>query len=357
MRQWAIGIIGLGAAARNIHLPAIRKLGRFKLVGGVDPFLQNHTFSFPIFKSLQEMMTAVQPEILAIVTPPDSHFKLICEGLNAGAHIFCEKPFVLSLEEGRRVIELSKTTERMIVVNNEFRFMNIHETANNEISSSRFGDLHFISMHQTFFVTKETEAGWRGESKQRTCFEFGTHTLDLCRYFFGEEPLSISARMPKPDDKNGPDYLNLIQLEFSGDRFAHITLDRLSRGPHRYLDIRLDGSKGCIESKLGGLAEFAFGIKGGTRKPFARFEITPGGSARIFDNDKENLLATDPIDLFPNATSKLLGKMLDALEAGATPPCSAEDNLNTLALMLAAYDSSAQSGQPIVLNEYLTKAG
>ncbi len=74
----------------------------------------------------------------------------------------------------------------------------------------------------------------------------------FCRYFFGEEPTSISARMPRGKQPNGPDYLNLIELEFSGDRVAHITLDRLSRGRRRYLDIRLDGEAGSIETSLGG---------------------------------------------------------------------------------------------------------
>lgn len=352
MKQWKIGIVGLGAAARNIHLPAFRKLGRLEVVGGVDPYIEESNFKFPVFASLGEMMDAARPDIVAIVTPPDSHFALICEALSSDAHVFCEKPFVSTLEEGRRVIALAKDRGRSVVVNNEFRFMNVHSAAKQKITSPQFGELIFISINQTFFVTSETEAGWRGESKMRTCYEFGTHALDLCRFFFDEEPLSISARMPKPGNHDGPDYLNLIALEFSGDRVAHITLDRLSRGPHRYLDIRLDGENACIESKLGGIAEIAFGVKGGSRKPYLRFEIAPSASARLFAGEKSNSLATDPIDLFPNATARLLGEMLDALENETDPPCSAADNLHTLALMLAAYESGERDGARVILKEF-----
>ncbi len=353
MNNWTIGIVGLGAAARSIHLPAFRKIKRLTVVGGVDPAAKSDMFPFPVFDSLADLMASHSPDIIAIATPPDSHFSLICESLNAGAHVFCEKPFVASLEEGRKVIELSKIRERAVVINNEFRFMNVHNAAKRQIDTPDFGALLFISIHQTFFVTEQTEAGWRGQSGKRTCFEFGTHALDLCRFFFGEEPLSISARMPKPGKSGGPDYLNLIQLEFSGDRFAQITLDRLSRGPHRYLDIRLDGTQGCIESKLGGLAELAVGIKGGTRKPFMRVDISPSASARIYNAGKEKPLATDPIDLFPNATANLLGEMLAALETGAERPCSAADNLYTLAMMLAAYESADQGGAAINLRAYI----
>ena len=344
MGKLRIGVVGLGAAAKNIHLPAIRKTAGLELVGGVDPAATADQHAFPVFASLAEMLDKATPDIVAIVTPPDSHYPLICECLDAGVHVFCEKPFVETLEQGHDVIARAAAADRHVVVNNEFRFMNVHEAAYDRIGTDDFGDLLFISIHQTFFVTEETEAGWRGESKRRTCFEFGTHALDLCRYFFGEEPSRISARMPKPGRPEGADYLNLIQMEFSGDRVAHITLDRLSRGPHRYLDIRLDGTQSCIETRLGGQAELAVGIRGGSKKPYMRLDFAPSGSAHLYQGDKRRKLATDPLDLFPNSTAKLLAAMVGAISAGTRPPCGAADNLHTLALMLAAYESSDQGG-------------
>ena len=61
--------------------------------------------------------------------------------------------------------------------------------------------------------------------------------------------------MPRPFADGGPDYLNLVRLDFSGDRVAQITLDRLTKGRHRYLDMRLVGEKGTIETSVGGSAE------------------------------------------------------------------------------------------------------
>lgn len=351
-----IAVIGLGAAARNIHLPAIRKIGDLNLVGGVDPVADPEAFPFPVFRSTADLWSATKPDIIAIVTPPDSHYALTLEALDRGAHVFCEKPFVLTMDEGRTVIARARETGRHVVVNNEFRFMNVHEAARKAIGSQDFGDLLFVSINQTFFVTEATEEGWRGASKRRTCFEFGTHALDLCRYFFGEEPWAISARMPKPDRPGGPDYLNLIQLEFSGDRVAHITLDRLSRGPHRYLDIRLDGTQACVETRLGGQAQLTFGIRGGARKPFVQLDLAPSASAHLLTGNRRRKLATDPGDLFPHSTAKLLGRMVEALRTGGTPPCDAADNINTLALMLAAYNSSDAGGARLPL-DVLTPRG
>ena len=354
MHKTTIAVVGLGAAARSIHLPAIARIPGLRLIGGVDPFADRNAFRFPVHDTLAGLLAAgapsPPPDIVAIVTPPDSHFALIMECLAAGVHVFCEKPFVLTLDEGRRVIETAARVGRHVVVNNEFRFMNVHEAARARIGTKGFGDLLFVSMHQTFRVTEDTEKGWRGDGTRRTCFEFGTHALDLCRYFFGEEPVSIAARMPRPGRPEGPDYLNLIQLEFSGDRVAHITLDRLSRGPHRYLDIRLDGSEACIETRLGGQAQVAVGLRAGSKRPFARLDLAPSAAAHLLCGDRRWRLATDPSDLFAHSTAKLLRAMVAALAEGSTPPCSAQDNIHTLALMLAAYRSADQKGAALALD-------
>ena len=313
-------------------------------------------FSFPLFTSASEMLERTKPHILAVVTPPDTHFALTNLGLQAGCHVFCEKPFMSNLHEADVIIGLAGDVGRHVVVNNQFRFMRIHKAAKQMIGKAEFGGLVFLTMHQTFFVTEETEAGWRGETTRRTGMEFGTHVLDLCRYFFGEEPTSISARMPRGRQPNGPDYLNLIELEFSGDRVAHITLDRLSRGRHRYLDIRLDGEAGSIETSLGGRIEIRAGVRAAARRPFFTFDFARGGHARLYRGEKFSTLAREPANVFACATSELMKAFLGALERDETPPCNSDDNRHTLALMLAAYESDAK-GKTIAMTELRPRLG
>jgi D-apiose dehydrogenase len=337
--SYRVVIAGLGKSAQRIHLPAYKSLPDVRVVGGCDPAARAGDFPFPLFSSVAEMLERTRPQILVVATPPDSHFEFARLGLEAGCHIFCEKPFMNTLEEADAIIALAAQTRRQVVVNNQFRFMRIHRAAKEKIGSPDFGDLLFVSIHQTFFVTKETETGWRGLDPQRTAKEFGIHALDLCRYFFNENPASISARMPRGDQPNGPDYLNLIQLEFSRDRMAHITLDRLSRGRHRYLDIRLDGDAGSIETSLGGRLEARVGIRPAPLRPFVKLDLAMGGRAQLYHGERSLVLAREPRNVFAAATGELMQALLMALERGETPPCSAADNRHTLALMLAAYES------------------
>lgn len=345
-----IALVGLGAAANSIHLPAYKKLPELEVVGGHDPAINSSDsiskFRFPIYDDLKTLLEHAEPDILAIASPTQFHFAIAEQALLHGCHIFCEKPFTTTLDEAHQLIALAEKQQRWIVVNNEFRFMNIYEAAKNKIGSPGFGDLLFVNAQQSFYVNDKTEAGWRGNDPQRTCKEFGIHVLDLCRFFFDEEPKQISAKMPKLSNPNGPDYLNLIQLDFSGGRSAQITLDRLTKGRHRYLDLRLDGSNATIETEFGGNIQLSAGIRGGDRKPYVGLDVSMGGRAIQYQAENGKKIASDPLDIFANATSKLLKQFIAAIHNNTVPACSAQDNIKTLALMLAAYDSNAL-GKPV----------
>jgi D-apiose dehydrogenase len=345
---YRVAIAGLGRAARDIHLPAYRKVARVRVVGGTDPAPVRKDFGFPLFPDLATMLRETKPDIVAVVTPPVTHYDLARASLQAGAHVLCEKPFMPTMAEADSIVALARECSRHVVVNHQYRYMNIHRRARELIGTPEFGQLQFASLGQTFFVSPETETGWRGAEARRTGQEFGIHALDLCRYFFGADPIALRCRMPRGSKPDGPDYLNLIELEFSGDRMASIVLDRLCRGRHRYLDVRLDGTVGCIETHIGGKLELAVGVRGGTRRPFISCDATFGGRADLWHGEHSRRIASDPLDLMANATSELVDQFLDALDKGATPPCDADDNRRTLALMLAAYESN-ESGRPVTL--------
>ena len=158
-----IAITGLGAAAKQIHLAAYANLANLEVVGGQDPLMREGGFAFPPFSSIDELLEKTSPDILAAVTPTAHHYEITRKGLLAGCHVFCEKPFMASMEQANEITALSREKKRWVVVNNQYRFMNIHSSAKKVIGTPEFGNLLFISANQTFFVSEKTEAGWRGQ--------------------------------------------------------------------------------------------------------------------------------------------------------------------------------------------------
>ena len=357
-----IAIVGLGAVTRNIHLPAYAQLkDRVSVVGACDPdsaaraYLREKSPLTEVYESAREMIEKTEPDIVAICTPPAFHKEQTLMALDYGCQVFCEKPLAENLEQADEIIEASEKANRFVVVNNQFPYMNIHTAAKKLIGTPEFGQLLFLNAWQTFRPTENTEAEWRGKLERRVCFEFGIHVFELIRFFFEDTPVKVMAHMPNPLGIMKSDVINIISVEFSDGRAASIVLDRLSKGPERYLDMRLDGEFASIQTSIGGRVAFKAGLHTREKRPFVALDFVSGGKAVLQNGNREKLIARDPINPFASSTAVHLGNFIDAIHNGGKPPCTASDNRDTLALAFAAYES-AESGQAVDMSRYHQQA-
>ncbi len=349
-----VAIIGLGAVTRNIHLGAYRSLGvKVKVVAGCDiddkaRALVGKKWHIPeLYADPREMIEKTKPDIVSICTPPFMHHELILMALGYGCHVFCEKPLAENLADIDDIIRASEEARRLVVVNSQFPYMNIHSGAKGLIGSPEFGRLVFLHAWQTFRPTEATEAGWRKDMKRRLCFEFGVHVFELIRYFFDDNPPRVFAHMPSSGAGGGQsEVVNVVYLEFSDGRGASIVLDRLSKGPERYLDMRLDGESAAIHTSIGGEVRFEAGIHTSNRTPFIGFSFVKGGQAVLQDGNSEKVIAKDRLNPMSTATAVHFNNFIDAIGNGSTPPGTAKDNRKTMELVFAAYDS-AEKGRPV----------
>lgn len=355
----SVAIIGLGAVTRNIHVPAYASLSdQVRVIAGCDPDpaareLARQRWHIPqLFQDPAEMIEKTRPDVVSVCTPPHLHREHSLLALGHGCHVFCEKPLAEDLGQSDEIIRASEGARRLVVVNNQFPYMKIHQAAKQLIGSSSFGRLLYLHASHTMRPTEATEAGWRGGLRRRLCFEFGVHVLDLIRFFFEDNPTRIFAHMPRPIPGAKSDAVNVIWVEFSDGRAASVVLDRLSRGPERYLDMRLDGESAAIHTSIGGQASLEIGIHTRSRRPFLDLNLVQGGRALLQTGSRQKVIAKDPVNPFASATARHFRNFLSAMQNGQLPPGNAQDNRNTLALVLAAYDS-ASSGRPIELSNCL----
>jgi predicted dehydrogenase len=354
----SLAIIGLGAVVRNIHMPAYLQLtDKVRVVAGCDPDKAAREYArekwrLPnVFDNPREMIERTKPDVVAVCTPPWLHLQHTLLALDYGCDVFCEKPLAENLAQADQIIRASDNAGRLVVVNTQFPCMNIHSAAKKLVGSPRFGRLLYLHAWHTMRPTAVTEAGWRSQLSRRLCFEFGVHVLELARFFFDDNPLRVIAQMPNPLGIARCDVVNVISLEFSDGRAASIVLDRLSKGPERYLDMRLDGEFASIHSSIGGRVELAAGLRTRERRPFLEFTIVQGGRAVLQNGNRSTLIAKDRTNILADATARHFAAFIDAMRSGEPPSGNVKDSRNTLALVLAAYDSAA-SGKAIEMSQY-----
>ncbi len=349
-----LAIIGLGAAARTIHLPAITSLGTdVELCGACDPQEEARaTFArlapgVPLYENAATLLAEQKPQWVVVATPPAHHRESCLLALEAGAHVFCEKPMGETLDDADAILAAASGHGRQIAVNFEFPSMPIFAAALAQAGSPGFGRPLIIQAWQTVDEWPGSVEGWRAQGQ--TLREFGCHVIDLIMRFFDDRPQRIYARMPRPAEGLRGDPVNMIILDFPGDRSATIVLQRLCRGPHQYLEMRIDGEQASLRTSIGGQARFTLGLNPRTRLPLGRLDVAAGGQAWLETGDRRQILARNELKAFALATARHLGEVMAAVERREKPPGDGIHARRVLAVVEAAYTSAA-SGIPVSLS-------
>jgi predicted dehydrogenase/nucleoside-diphosphate-sugar epimerase len=107
-----VALLGAGKMAVQ-HGSAIRHCGTAELVAVVDPavppaeILSRFGVGVAAFTDLATMLASAKPDVVHIVTPPDTHVELAKACLEAGVHIYVEKPFALSTVDAEAILTLA----------------------------------------------------------------------------------------------------------------------------------------------------------------------------------------------------------------------------------------------------------
>ena len=122
-----VGIIGCGKIADD-HAGQIQHIQGAEIVGVCDKeelmakqLYERHKIK-SYFNDVDELLNLAQPEVVHITTPPQSHFDLGKKCLNAGCHIYIEKPFTLNVNEAKELIQLAENRNLKITVGHNYQF-------------------------------------------------------------------------------------------------------------------------------------------------------------------------------------------------------------------------------------------
>jgi predicted dehydrogenase len=122
-----VGIVGCGKIADD-HASQIQRIEGCEIVGVCDrePLMARQLYErFPVkryFGDLTELLMDARPEVVHITTPPESHFDIAKICLEAGCHVYVEKPFTLCEEEARGLIGLANERKLKVTAGHDDQF-------------------------------------------------------------------------------------------------------------------------------------------------------------------------------------------------------------------------------------------
>jgi predicted dehydrogenase len=262
--------------------------------------------------------------VVDIATHPADRVPLIEAALRAGKHVLSQKPFVLDLVDGERLVALAQTNQVQLAVNQNGRWAPHVAYMRGAIAAGLVGTVSSVDLavhwDHNWVVGTPFDA-----IDDLLLYDFAIHWFDMLTcYFPGQTPLGVSARViSSAQQRARPPLLGHVMVEYpSALATMSFNADTRYGGSDRTLIV---GDMGTLSSSGPGLSEQHVTL------------TTAAGS-------------TSPVlagSWFPDGFHGTMAELLCAIAEQRAPTHSAANNLTSLALCFAAIASS-RSGTRVV---------
>lgn len=197
-----IGIVGAGGVGA-IHAAILAKDSRIKIQGFFDveaPRAQSlaSRFGGRAAGTLQELLASC--DAVFVCTPNTTHEDVATQVLEAGKHVFCEKPFALNLPSATRLRDRAARSGRIYQVGHNRRFAPVYKVLKRAIDRN---DLRPLSVHAKMNRGELVNPPWVWNAGLTGGFLYETpvHMFDLMTFFFGKvEWVQVAARAHEHDE-------------------------------------------------------------------------------------------------------------------------------------------------------------
>ncbi|HRF15621.1 MAG TPA: Gfo/Idh/MocA family oxidoreductase [Bacteroidia bacterium] len=320
----SIGVIGAGHLGK-IHLKLLKELTSYRIVGFYDNDVNtrdqvSETLGITAYDNAERLIEA--SDVVDIVTPTLSHFKYAMLALNAGKHIFIEKPITHTLQEAEEMIALSEQKGLKIQIGHVERFNPAFIAAQSKIHQPMFIEAHRLA-----------EFNPRGTDVP-VVLDLMIHDIDVI--------LSIVKSEVKLINTSGvsiisdtPDIAN-ARIEFENGCVANLTASRISMKNMRKARIFQGDSYIAVDFLKKKTEIISMRNTSENESPFAII-IDPG-------NGKPNktIEFNNPVVEESNAIKEELRTFALAVENNTTPIVSAMDGYKALKVANQIMDKLSQ---------------
>ena len=197
-----VGIVGCGRVTALRHLPALRRVAGARVVAladvdgrRLDEVAREHGIDRR-YGSHDELISDPDVDTVAVCVPVSLHVEVAVAALEAGKHVFVEKPLALRPDEAERIAEAAARAGGTATVGFNARHHRLVRRARELVGDGSLGDLQAIrTVFTSSFDYRDSAQPWRfrRETGGGAMVEMGVHHLDLWRFATGLEVVEVFA--------------------------------------------------------------------------------------------------------------------------------------------------------------------
>ncbi len=350
-----VAIAGFGMTGSNTA-DFLKEQDDLEFVAVAEPsqerrHIAEEKFGVRTYGDYREMLKKEKIDIFCNKTPNFLHAEVAVAALEAGCHVFSEKPVATTKQDIAAMLKAEEKSGRRIQINFEMRYSRLSCRVKEVIDAGEIGDpKNLLFTHISGSVGFVPQKGdWRADISKVGGYyiEEGCHRLDLMRYYFNADPESVEA-IPSPDLR-GPNAWHRGYREpactlcfFPGGK-----LGNLITMPHRAVFHAPEG----MEPELG--HEYGVSITGSDGalrtdfwKPSLQLLRYEGPNGITCLNRTESYKGLEYNFLYHNSRG-FLRDFIDRMKSGQKPFMSAFDSWKTMAVVFACEESFREEGKRI----------
>lgn len=330
-----VGVIGVGfmgskhaevfAGLRGCNLIGIAETNKELLVK------KSQELECLAFTDYEELIQRKDVAAVTICLPEDEHVTASISAIEAGKHLFLEKPLATSLKDCDKILDCAARHKVKLVIGHLLRFDPKYAQAYEIVKSGEIGEILQIKAQRDGMLS----AGYHSGKHTSVIFHVGIHDIDLMLWFINSSPIKVYAEQVKS------------VLADVGTEDAILSIVKFKNGAV--------GSVGCswvLNDRIGSGVNASMEVIG--TDGYISINVGAERGLRIFSN-KEGWQYPD-IWHWPVIWQKIggcltaeLSHFLECIQKDKDPIISGKEARAAVAVALAALNS-IKTGQPVVLN-------
>lgn len=280
-----------------------------------------------VYGSLKEAVSATGARAVFDVTVPVAHDKVTIEALGLGCHVLGEKPMSDTIDKARAMVAAAEAAGKVYAVTQTRRPLSFARRARKMIEDGVIGAVQEI--HSDFQIGARF-GGFREEMDHPLILDMAIHTFDNARQIGGADPVRVYCHSWNPKHswyRGDASAVCIFEMQTpAGDPIVYTYRGSWTNEGHQTAwesDWRIVGDRGTIRADGGDsvVAEIVADVESADFiRPVTRIEAEP--------MEEEN------------GHRFLIHEFVEAVLRGGAVSCPAQDNIKSLAMVLAAVDSA-----------------
>jgi D-apiose dehydrogenase len=330
MKKLRGGLIGCGFFSIN-HLHAWRDIAG-AAIGALcdrDPArlaIAGEQFGIAArYADAEEMLAKEKLDFVDIATTVGSHRALVEMAARHRVGVICQKPFAPSMHDAQAMVAACRDAGVSLMVHENFRWQSAIQAVGDVLRKGTIGEPFWgrVSFRSAFDVFSGQP--YLAKSERFIIEDLGIHILDIARFLFGDVAMATARTRRVNPAIRGEDVATILLDHRSGVTSivdcSYAT--KLAVEPFPETLVEIDGAAGSLRLTQG--YQLVVTNAGGVHRRDLSPPLLPWAS-RPWHNIQESVQAIQQ-------------HWVDCLSAGHEPATSGRDNLRTLALVEAAYQS------------------